>query len=102
MSRRVSFSVNGTRYERDVEPRLALVDLLRDELHLTGTNIGCEQGVCGACTVLVDGRSVLSCLMLTSTFWTSESEVAGPASGSLAVPQTPAPAGQPASNAGDW
>jgi carbon-monoxide dehydrogenase small subunit len=64
MSRRVSFSVNGTRYERDVEPRLALVDLLRDELRLTGTNIGCEQGVCGACTVLVDGRSVLSCLML--------------------------------------
>ena len=64
MSRRVSISVNGTRYERDVEPRLALVDLLRDELGLTGTNIGCEQGVCGVCTVLVDGRSVLSCLML--------------------------------------
>ncbi len=64
MSRRVSISVNGTRYQHDVEPRLALVDLLRDDLHLTGTNIGCEQGVCGACTVLVDGRSVLSCLML--------------------------------------
>jgi aerobic carbon-monoxide dehydrogenase small subunit len=64
MSAHVSLSVNGTRYERDIEPRLALVDFLRDELGLTGTNIGCEQGVCGACTVLVDGRSVLSCLML--------------------------------------
>ena len=42
---------------------MALVDFLRDELRLTGTNIGCEQGVCGACTVLVDGRSMLSCLM---------------------------------------
>jgi carbon-monoxide dehydrogenase small subunit len=60
----VSVSVNGIRYERDIEPRLALVDFLRDELGLTGTNIGCEQGVCGTCTVLVDGRSVLSCLML--------------------------------------
>ena len=56
MSRaRQSVSVNGTRYERDVDPRLALVDFLRDELGLTGTHIGCEQGVCGACTVLVDG-----------------------------------------------
>jgi carbon-monoxide dehydrogenase small subunit len=64
VSVRVNVTVNGIRYERDVEPRLALVDLLRDELGLTGTNIGCEQGVCGSCTVLVDGRSVLSCLML--------------------------------------
>jgi aerobic carbon-monoxide dehydrogenase small subunit len=60
----VSLHVNGTAYERDVDPRLALVDLLRDGLGLNGTHIGCEQGVCGACTVLVDGRSVLSCLML--------------------------------------
>ncbi len=60
----VSLTVNGVGYERDVDPRLALVDLLRDGLGLTGTHIGCEQGVCGACTVLVDGTSVLSCLML--------------------------------------
>jgi carbon-monoxide dehydrogenase small subunit len=64
MTVHLAVSVNGTRYERDVDPRLALVDLLRDHLGLTGTHIGCEQGVCGACTVLVDGRSVLSCLML--------------------------------------
>jgi carbon-monoxide dehydrogenase small subunit len=60
----VSLRVNGVAYERDVEPRLSLVDLLRDGLGLTGAHIGCEQGVCGACTVLVEGRSVLSCLML--------------------------------------
>ena len=60
----VSVRVNGVAYERDVDPRLALVDLLRDGLGLHGTHIGCEQGVCGACTVLVDGESVLSCLML--------------------------------------
>ncbi len=60
----VSVRVNGVTYDRDVDPRLVLVDLLRDGLGLHGTHIGCEQGVCGACTVLVDGRSVLSCLML--------------------------------------
>jgi len=61
---KVSLAVNGTTYERDVEPRIALVDFLRDELGLHGTHTGCEQGVCGSCTVLVDGTSVLSCLML--------------------------------------
>jgi aerobic carbon-monoxide dehydrogenase small subunit len=60
----VSVRVNGVTYDRDVDPRLALVDLLRDGLGLHGTHIGCEQGVCGACTVLIDGQSVLSCLML--------------------------------------
>jgi aerobic carbon-monoxide dehydrogenase small subunit len=64
MSEHVSLTVNGIRYDRDVDPRLALVDLLRDELGLKGTHIGCEQGVCGACTVLVNGTSVLACLML--------------------------------------
>jgi len=64
MSAHVSVSVNGTRYERDVDPRLSLADFLRDSLGLPGTHTGCEQGVCGACTVLVDGTSVLSCLML--------------------------------------
>jgi carbon-monoxide dehydrogenase small subunit len=55
-------TVNGTRYERAVEPRTLLSDFLRHELSLTGTHVGCEHGVCGACTVLLDGESVRSCL----------------------------------------
>jgi aerobic-type carbon monoxide dehydrogenase small subunit (CoxS/CutS family) len=62
----VAITVNGRHDERVVEPRLSLADLLRDELKLTGTHVGCEQGVCGACTVLVDGVSVRSCLMLAA------------------------------------
>lgn len=61
---KVTLSVNGSAHSREVDPRLSLVDFLRDELGYNGTHIGCEQGVCGACTVLVDGTSVLSCLML--------------------------------------
>src|SRR6516162_6061533 len=60
----VSFSVNGGREQIDVEPRRTLADALRDDLGLTGTHLGCEQGVCGACTVLLDGEPVRSCLML--------------------------------------
>ena len=61
----VSVRVNGERYdEPDVEPRMLLSDFLRDRLGLTGTHVGCEHGVCGACTVLVNGDSVRSCLML--------------------------------------
>ncbi len=60
----VTVTVNGTRYRRAVEPRLLLSDFLRHELGLTGTHVGCEHGVCGACTVLVDGRAVRSCLLL--------------------------------------
>ena len=56
-------TVNGVRYERAVEPRLLLSDFLRHELGLTGTHVGCEHGVCGACTVLLDGEAVRSCLM---------------------------------------
>ncbi|HUA02622.1 MAG TPA: (2Fe-2S)-binding protein [Solirubrobacteraceae bacterium] len=59
----VSVTVNGTTHELDVPPRLLLADLLRDELGLTGTKIGCAMGACGACTVLVDGEPVRSCLM---------------------------------------
>jgi carbon-monoxide dehydrogenase small subunit len=59
----VRLTVNGVNYERTVEPRLLLVDFLREVLDLTGTHIGCEHGICGACTVLVDGRSVRSCLL---------------------------------------
>jgi carbon-monoxide dehydrogenase small subunit len=60
----VSFEVNGRSAEVEVEPRMSLADCLRDELRLTGTHIGCEHGVCGACTVIVDGDAVRSCLML--------------------------------------
>jgi carbon-monoxide dehydrogenase small subunit len=63
-TRRIAVTVNGNTYERRVETRLTLGDFLRHELRLTGTHLGCEHGVCGACTVLVDGRSMRSCLML--------------------------------------
>jgi carbon-monoxide dehydrogenase small subunit len=60
----ISLSVNGVPYQRAVEPRLLLSDFLRHDLRLTGTHVGCEHGVCGACTVLVDGEAVRSCLVL--------------------------------------
>src|SRR2546423_7783168 len=60
----VQFEVNGRKVELDVEPRLTLSDCLRHHLRLTGTHVGCEHGVCGACTVIVDGAAVRSCLML--------------------------------------
>ena len=63
-SARLRATVNGEIVERDIDPRLHLGDFLRKELRLTGTHLGCEHGVCGACTVLVDGASVRSCLML--------------------------------------
>jgi aerobic-type carbon monoxide dehydrogenase small subunit (CoxS/CutS family) len=59
----VGLTVNGNHYERTAEPRLLLSDFLRHELGLTGTHVGCEQGVCGACTVLLDGEPVRSCLL---------------------------------------
>jgi carbon-monoxide dehydrogenase small subunit len=60
---RVSLTVNGALVERSVEPRLLLSDFLRGELGLTGTHVGCEHGVCGACTVLLDGEAVRACLV---------------------------------------
>jgi len=60
----VSITVNGTAYERDVEPRMLLAHFLRDELGLTGTNIGCDTSQCGSCTVLLDGVAVKSCTVL--------------------------------------
>ena len=60
----VSVTVNGTSHTRDVEPRTLLVHLIREELGLTGTHVGCDTGYCGACTVMVDGRTVKSCTML--------------------------------------
>jgi carbon-monoxide dehydrogenase small subunit len=59
----VSVNVNGAKYERSVEPRLLLSDFLRHELNLTGTHVGCEHGSCGACTILMDGEAVRSCIL---------------------------------------
>jgi len=64
MSIPIKFEVNGRQVATEVEPRLTLADCLRHQLRLTGTHVGCEQGVCGACTVLVDGEAVRACLML--------------------------------------
>ena len=62
----VDVTVNGRRYRESVEPRLLLSDFLRHTLGLTGTHVGCEHGVCGCCTVLLDGVSVRSCLLLAA------------------------------------
>jgi xanthine dehydrogenase YagT iron-sulfur-binding subunit len=64
---KTSLSINGAVHEIALDPRTTLLDLLREELHLTGTKKGCDHGQCGACTVLVDGRRVLSCLTLAAT-----------------------------------
>jgi aerobic carbon-monoxide dehydrogenase small subunit len=64
VTRRVNMTVNGRAIEADVEPRRLLADFLREDAHLYGTHLGCEHGVCGACTILVDGEPVRSCLML--------------------------------------
>ena len=63
-TREITVTVNGQAQTREVETRLNLADFLRHELEMTGTHVGCEHGVCGACTVLVDGAAVRSCLML--------------------------------------
>jgi aerobic carbon-monoxide dehydrogenase small subunit len=62
--RKIALTVNGTRYEETVPVRVTLADFIRHQLGLTGTHLGCEHGVCGACTILLDGRSARSCLML--------------------------------------
>ena len=62
--RRITLTVNGVAREGHVEPRRLLVDFLREDLGLTGTHVGCEHGICGACTILVDGEAARSCLML--------------------------------------
>ena len=61
--REVSVTVNGETRTGQAEPRMLLADFLRDELRLTGTHVGCEHGVCGACTVIIDGEAARSCLM---------------------------------------
>jgi len=67
MKTRISLTVNGTKVESEVEPRTHLADFLREHLRLTATHLGCEHGVCGACTVLIDGKPARSCLALTVT-----------------------------------
>jgi aerobic carbon-monoxide dehydrogenase small subunit len=64
MKHQLSLSINGEPYEVLVEPYCSLLDLLRDQLHLTGTKKGCDEGDCGACTVLIDDQTVTSCMML--------------------------------------
>src|SRR5947209_20507176 len=63
-SRRISVTINGTTYEREVEARKLLVHFVRDDLDLTGSHIGCDTGNCGACSMIVDGTLVKSCMML--------------------------------------
>ena len=63
MNRRITIEINGSAVEGEVEPRLLLADFIRDNAGLTGTHLGCEHGVCGACTVQLDGQPVRSCLM---------------------------------------
>ena len=59
---KITVTVNGKRYEKEVEPRRLLSDFIRDDLRLTGTHVGCEHGVCGSCTILMNGKSTRSCL----------------------------------------
>ncbi len=63
MKKQVKLKINGREYSREVEDRILLVDFLRDDLGLTGTHIGCDTGHCGACTILVNGTSVKSCML---------------------------------------
>jgi carbon-monoxide dehydrogenase small subunit len=87
---RVEFTVNGEQHRIDVEPRKTLADALREDLALTGTHLGCEHGVCGACNVIVDGRAVRSCLLFAAQMdGASITTVEGlsPADGSLSPVQ---------------
>ena len=87
---RVELAVNGQAHALEVEPRLSLLDCLRDRLLLTGAHAGCEHGVCGACTVLLDGEAVRSCLMFAvqaDGYEITTIEGVAPAPGELSVVQ---------------
>jgi len=60
----IAFTINGKEHQGEVDPRMLLVDYIRQEIGLTGTHVGCEHGVCGACTIMLNGQSVRSCIML--------------------------------------
>ena len=66
MKKTISVTVNGVTHQNEIEPRLLLVQYIRDVLNLTGTHVGCETSLCGACTVMVDGQAVKSCTMLAA------------------------------------
>src|SRR5258708_20735037 len=66
MKKTISVTVNGVTHQNEVEPRLLLVQYIRDVLNLTGTHVGCETSLCGACTVMVDGQAIKSCTMLAA------------------------------------
>ncbi len=87
---RVTLCINGASHALDVEPRRTLLDCLREELNLCGTHAGCEHGVCGACTVLVDGEPARSCLMLAvqaDGYDITTIEGVAPSAGSLSILQ---------------
>jgi aerobic carbon-monoxide dehydrogenase small subunit len=85
----VSITVNGTTYTRDVEPRMLLVDFIRDQLGLIGTKIGCDTSQCGACTVHLDGKALKSCTMLAAQAdGTQVTTIEGLANGELHPMQT--------------
>ena len=94
----ITVTVNGEDYEREVEPRMLLADFLRHELGLTGTHVGCEHGVCGACTVILNGDSVRSCLCLAIQVDGAVIEMQPPAIGQQrnlrAAGHSPVPTGQ--------
>jgi carbon-monoxide dehydrogenase small subunit len=90
----IAVTVNGVRYERDVEPRLLLSDFLRQDLGLTGTHVGCEHGVCGVCPLLLDGQAARSCITFAvqadgHEVMTVEGLNAGPSTALRAGPSTP-------------
>ncbi|MEW8994491.1 (2Fe-2S)-binding protein [Clostridium sp.] len=68
----VTMKINGIRYKRNIDPMMRLIDFLRDEIKLKGTKEGCGEGECGACTVILDGKTVNSCLLLAATLDGSE------------------------------
>jgi carbon-monoxide dehydrogenase small subunit len=98
---RVSMSVNGRPVELDIEPRTTLADVLREQCGLTGTKIGCEQGSCGACTIIHDGRQIRSCLLFAvqaegAEVWTIEGlshPPAGEQASNVPLPKLPELAG---------
>src|SRR5438105_9592685 len=65
-TRKIAVEINGRRYEQEVEPRLLLSDFIREEAGLTGTHVGCEHGICGACTVQLNGMPIRACLTLAA------------------------------------